>query len=144
MADSGYRGAEVLLSFVKESYWFYCSVNYGFLSAVEVDAAEIDVQSYEDHVISCTISGIHEQLTGITWEPATDGVVGYTLEDGEIDGTEQVSTLTITAAKLAELQEDDPEQAFTCSMSFEDTPESTVTSIQTITILSPSRSNRLL
>ena len=94
--------------------------------------------SLENHVISCVLGDIPEQITGVTWSPATETADQYTLADGSESSNTQTSTLTITAAKLVNL--DDVSlgvHTFTCSFTVGTTPV-TVTATQTITIFAPS------
>ena len=92
----------------------------------------------EDHVISCVLDDIPEQITGVTWAPATETADQYTLADGSISSKTQTSTLTITAAKLVTLDgESSGVHTFTCSFTIGTTP-ATVTATQTITIFAPS------
>ena len=95
----------------------------------------------EDHTISCNISYIPSQITGVTWIPAQTGTDGYVLKDGVYD-TEtrsQVSTLTISVVKLAELRAVAGSHTFTCNTTAAIGPTNwTVEATQTITIFNPS------
>ena len=93
----------------------------------------------EDHAISCNISNILSQRIGVIWTPAKTGTDGYILKDGVYDKKtmSQVSTLTISAVKLAELREVAESLTFTCKTTVGPT-NWTVESIQTFNIFNPS------
>ena len=85
---------------------------------------------------------IPEQITGVTWDPATETANEYTLADGSISSNSQTSTLTITAAKLATLfLQSSGVHTFTCSYTVGSVNQA-VTATQTITILNPSKIER--
>ena len=91
----------------------------------------------DDHEISCVLSDIPSQITGVLWTPATTTLNEYTLEDGTINGNTQTSKLTISAAKLVSLKSASATQTFTCKITV-GTSNTEVTATQTITIFNPS------
>ena len=105
--------------------------------------ATVDVIALEDHVISCVISDVPVQITGVTWAPATETAGEYNLADGSESSNSQTSTLTITAAKLQSLDLLlSGVHTFTCSYLF-GTNNVAVTATQTITIFNPSKISKL-
>ena len=102
----------------------------------------MNVYAVEDHTISCNISHILFQLNGVTWTPAGTGTDGYFVKEGVFDAEtmSQVSTLTISIVKLAELREVAGSHTFTCKATAAVGPTNwTVEAIQTITIFDPSK-----
>ena len=93
----------------------------------------------EDHVISCVLDDIPEQITDVTWHPATEIDGEYSLTDGSMSADHsQTSTLTITASKLETLHgQDSGIHTFTCSFTV-GTNDVAVTATQTIAIFNPS------
>ena len=111
------------------------------LPEATIDPATLNVYALEDHTISCNISYILSQITGETWTSAKTGTDGYILKDGvyDIETRSQVSTLTISTVKLAELREVAGSNTFTCKTTAAIGPTNwTVEAIQTITIFNPS------
>ena len=97
----------------------------------------------ENHVISCVLGDIPDQITGVTWAPATETSGQYNLLDGSESSNSQTSTLTITAAKLQSLDgQSSGVHTFTCSFTIGTTPV-TVTATQTITIFAPSNNPQM-
>ena len=112
-------------------------IGYAF-SAASITPSTKDVIALEDHVISCVLDDIPEQITGVTWFPATEIAGEYSLTDGSIESNSQTSTLTITAEKLETLQgQSSGVHTFTCSFTV-GTNNVAVTATQTITIFHPS------
>ncbi|KAL5252519.1 hypothetical protein ACHWQZ_G015335 [Mnemiopsis leidyi] len=96
------------------------------------------VLAVENHVISCVLGDIPEQISGVTWSPATETANQYALVDGTISSNSQTSTLTIYAAKLATLYgESSGVHTFTCRFTVGSTNQP-VAATQTVTILNPS------
>ena len=107
-------------------------------SAATITPPTKDVISLENYVISCDFGDIPEQITGVTWDPATETSGEYNLLDGSESSNSQTSTLTITAAKLQSLDKlSSGVHTFTCSYLF-GTTNFPVTATQTITIFNPS------
>ena len=97
----------------------------------------------ENHVISCVLGDIPEQITGVTWDPATETAGEYNLLDGSESSNSQTSTLTITAAKLQSLDKlSSGVHTFTCSFTV-GTTNVAVTATQTITIFAPSNNPQM-
>ena len=98
----------------------------------------------EDHVISCVLDDTPEQITGVTWSPATEIAGEYSLTDGSMSADHsQTSTLTITADKLETLHGiSSGVHTFTCSFTV-GTNNVAVTATQIITIFHPSNSSFL-
>ena len=94
----------------------------------------------ENHEITCVLSDIPSQITGVLWTPAVTTTDEYTLEDGTISSTSQTSKLTISAAKLLTLKSTSATQTFTCKITV-GTSNTEVTATQTITIYNPSEEN---
>ena len=92
----------------------------------------------DDHVITCVLDDIPDQITGVLWTPAVETENEYSLDDGTFSGNKQESTLTITAAKLASLHLSSSVQTFTCKITV-GVSNVEVTATQTITIFNPSR-----
>ena len=109
------------------------------ISAASITPSTIDVIALEDHVISCVLDDIPEQITGVTWSPATEIAGEYSLTDGSMSADHsQTSTLTITADKLETLHgQSSGVHTFTCSFTV-GTNNVAVTATQTITIFNPS------
>ena len=103
-----------------------------------ITPATENVYTSEAHVIRCTLSNIIRKVTGVTWNPAEPGIVGYDLEDGNFSATEnsQVSTLTISAAKLTSLRKSAAVHTFTCAITVR---SRLATATKTITIYHPSK-----
>ena len=100
--------------------------------------ATVDVIALEDHVISCVISDVPVQITGVTWAPATEIEGEYRLTDGSMKSNSQTSTLTITESKLVALDEQSSGiHTFICSFTI-GTTDVPVWASQTITIFQPS------
>ena len=109
------------------------------ISAASITPPTSNVFDSENHVISCVLGDIPEQITGVTWDPATETSGEYNLLDGSESSNSQTSTLTITAAKLQSLDElSSGVHTFTCSFTV-GTTNVAVTATQTITIFSPSK-----
>ena len=107
-------------------------------SAATITPPTKDVIALENHVISCVLGDIPEQITGVTWDPATETSGEYNLLDGSESSNSQTSTLTITAAKLQSLDKlSSGVHTFTCSFTV-GTTNVAVTATQTITIFNPS------
>ena len=98
------------------------------------------VYAVEQHVISCVLSDIDKQMSGVKWDPATTGTFGYTLEDGTYVGgsKSQTSKLTISAAKLKTLGATKDSETFTCKITVGTTNQD-VTATQVVTIFNPSK-----
>ena len=99
------------------------------------------VYTVEDHVISCNLIGIPSQITGVSWTSSTTVIAdGYTVNDGifDSDTESQVSTLTISAERLAELRGFARSYSFTCKMTG-GSDSRTVSAEQTIDIFSPGK-----
>ena len=109
------------------------------LPGASITPSTKDVIALENHVISCVLGDIPEQVTGVTWDPATETSGEYNLLDGSESSNSQTSTLTITAAKLQSLDKlSSGVHTFTCSFTIGTTPV-TVSATQTITIFNPSK-----
>ena len=109
------------------------------VSAATITPPAKDVIALENHVISCVLGDIPAQVTGVTWDPATETSGEYNLLDGSESSNSQTSTLTITAAKLQSLDKlSSGVHTFTCSFTIGTTPV-TVSATQTITIFNPSK-----
>ena len=107
-------------------------------SAASITPPTKDVITLENHVISCVLGDIPEQITGVTWDPATETSGEYNLLDGSESSNSQTSTLTITAAKLQSLDKlSSGVHTFTCSFTV-GTTNVAVSATQTITIFAPS------
>ena len=108
------------------------------ISAPTITPSATNVTPQKDHVISCVISDIPVQITGVTWSPATEIEGEYSLTDGSMKSNSQTSTLTITASKLNTLQgQSSGVHTFTCGFTV-GTNNVAVTATQTITIFIPS------
>ena len=103
-----------------------------------IEPAATNVYAVEDHVISCNLSGIPAQITGVIWTPLTTETGGYTVDDGLFDSAtnSQVSTLTISAYNLVELRSFAESHTFTCKI-FVGFINKTVADNQIITIFNP-------
>ena len=91
-------------------------------------------------MISCNLSGIPAQITGVIWIPLTTESGGYTVNDGIFDSAtkSQVSTLTISMAKLVELEYLSKSHTFSCKIVV-DLSNRTVAGNQTISIFNPGK-----
>ena len=113
------------------------------VSAATITPPAKDVIALENHVISCVLGDIPEQVIGVTWDPATETSGEYNLLDGSESSNSQTSTLTITASKLQSLDKlSSGVHTFTCSFTIGTTPV-TVTATQTITIFNPSKISKI-
>ena len=96
----------------------------------------------EDHVISCKLSDIPSQFTGVLWTSPTADTGGYnfTKEDGIFDSEtkSQISNLTILAAKIVELRSIAKSHTFTCKI-IVGYINKTVADNQNITIFNPGK-----
>ena len=61
----------------------------------------------------------------------------YSLAAGTISGSSQIATLSISSARLVQLQEASKVHLFTCMYEFGDHQTSVVTAVQSITLFSP-------
>ena len=109
-------------------------------SGAAITPSTENVYAVENHEISCVLTDIPSQYTGVLWTPAVTTTDEYTLEDGTISGTSQTSKLTISAAKLVSLKSNSATQTFTCKITV-GTNNTPVTATQTITIYNPSEEN---
>ena len=109
-------------------------------SGASITPSTKDVFATENHEISCVLTDIPSQISGVLWTPAVDTTNEYTLEDGTISGTSQTSKLTISAAKLVSLKSTSATQTFTCKITV-GTSNTEVTATQTISIYNPSEEN---
>ena len=109
-------------------------------SGAAITPSTENVYAVENHEISCVLTDIPSQISGVLWAPATDITNEYTLEDGTISGTSQTSKLTISAAKLVSLKSTSATQTFTCKITV-GTSNTEVTATQTISIYNPSEEN---
>ena len=108
-----------------------------YFSVATITPSTEDVFAVDDHVITCVLDGIPGQITGVLWTPAVETDNEYSLDDGTFSGNKQVSTLTITAAKLTSLHLSSATQTFTCKIIIGDS-DTEVTATQTLTIFNPS------
>ena len=96
----------------------------------------------EDHVISCKLSDIPSQFTGVIWtSPTTEtGGYNYTKEDGlfDLETKSQISKFRIRAAKVVELRSFAKSHTFTCKI-IVGFVNKTVADNQIITIFSPGK-----
>ena len=107
-------------------------------SAASITPPTANVFATEEHVISCVLGDIPEQISGVTWSPATETATKYALVDGSISSNSQTSKLTITASQLLTLDgESSGIHTFTCSFSV-GSKATAITATQTITIFNPS------
>ena len=97
----------------------------------------MNVFAVDDHIISCVLENIPGQIVGVLWTPAVETDDGYSLDDGTFSGNKQVSTLTITAAKLASLHISSATQTFTCKTTISECGTE-FTATQTINLFNPS------
>ena len=63
----------------------------------------------------------------------------YSLAAGIISGSSQTATLSISSARLVQLQEASKVHLFTCMYEFGDHQTSVVTAVQSITLFSPGK-----
>ena len=92
----------------------------------------------DDHVITCVLDDIPGQITGVLWTPAVETDKEYSLDDGIFNGNKQESTLTITAAKLANLHLSSATHTFACKIIIGNS-DTELTATQAITIFNPSK-----
>ena len=105
-----------------------------------VEPATTNVYVVEDHVIRCNFSDVPAQINDVIWTPLTSKTDGYALKDGifDPDSKSQVSTLTISAAKLLELRGVTESHTFTCKITV-GSNNTTIADTPTITIFNPSK-----
>ena len=92
--------------------------------------------------MKCILSDIPAQITDEIWSLPTEGTDGYTLNEGTFDPTEksQVSTLTISAAKLVKLRNSAKSHVFSCEIAV-GSHNRIVADFQNITLFNPSENN---
>ena len=90
----------------------------------------------DDHVITCILDDIPDQITAVLWTPAVEKAKQYSLNDGTFSGNKQESTLTISEFKLGSLSS--AIHTFTCKITIGES-KTEVTATQTITIFFPSK-----
>ena len=119
-------------------------LNLQKISAATIKPAKENVFVMDDLVITCLLSNILDQISGVLWSPVTP--TGTQDENITTDGIydsktkSQRSTLTILAAKLAMILKNSPKQAFTCKFNLDsgNTPASNwFTATKTISIFNP-------
>ena len=108
-------------------------------SAASIKPMITNVYTTDDtHVISCLFDDTLEEVTGVTWSPATQTPGKYSLADGTYDirGRRQISTLTISQAELVELKASGRTHSFTCKITV---AKMDITATQTIHLFTPSK-----
>ena len=92
--------------------------------------------------MSCILSDIPAQINNMIWTLPAIETGGYTLNEGVFDATEksQVSTLTISAAKLVEMKNSAISHTISCEISV-GSHNTIIADLQNITLFSPSKSN---
>ena len=108
------------------------------LSAASITPTTENVLAVDDHVITCVLNDIPDQIAGVLWTPAVETDKEYSLDDGTFSANKQESTLTITASKLASLHLSSATQTFTCKITIGDS-DTEVTATQKIAIFNPSK-----
>ena len=96
----------------------------------------VDIYTVGDHVISCLLENLPEKQVGVQWTPATQQADKYDLNDGNLVGNTQESTLTISNSQLKTLVSSSKSHTFTCAVMF-GSSASPFTATQTITIYDP-------
>ena len=96
----------------------------------------VDIYTVGDHVISCLLENLPEKQVGVQWTPETQQADKYDLNDGNLVGNTQESTLTISNSQLKTLVSSSKSHTFTCAVMF-GSSASPFTATQTVTIYDP-------
>ena len=114
-----------------------------FLSAVAIATSTAEGYSMDPHTITCDITDIPAQITGVEWISQTNvASLGLSPQDGIISGTSQTSTLTLSSAQLVQLKTaggSNPAHVFTCKITV-GTSNTPLQSTQTYNIYTPGKS----
>ena len=112
------------------------------LSAVAIATSTAEGYSLDPHTITCDITDIPAQITGVEWISQTNvASLGLSPQDGIISGTSQTSTLTLSSAQLVQLKTAgglNPAHVFTCKITV-GTSNTAVTATQTYSIFTPGK-----
>ena len=96
----------------------------------------------DSHTISCDITDIPGQMTGVEWISGTTvASLGLAPQDGTISGTSQTSTLTLSSAQLVKLKSaggNNPAHVFTCKITV-GTSSTPLQATQTYNIYTPGK-----
>ncbi|KAL5271415.1 hypothetical protein ACHWQZ_G001903 [Mnemiopsis leidyi] len=111
-----------------------------YTPAVAISTPSAVVYSMDPHTITCDITDIPAQITGVEWISQTNvASLGLSPQDGIISGTSQTSTLTLSSAQLVQLKTaggSNPAHVFTCKITV-GTSNTPLQSTQTINIYTP-------
>ena len=92
----------------------------------------------DTHSISCVLSDIPAQVTGVQWTTSSNTPNVYTPQDGTISGTSQTSTLSLSSSQLENLKMAGDTSSFTCKIlvGIQDTA---VSASQTVNLFNPGK-----